>query len=46
LPGGFQSLHKAGLKIELGVKVGDINSYATGVSVAYVDAKSATQSSC
>lgn len=38
----FKAFTKQGLKIELGVKVGDIQSDATGVSVAYVDAKGAT----
>jgi dihydrolipoamide dehydrogenase len=32
---------KQGLKIELGVKVGEIKTTASGVSVAYVDAKGA-----
>ena len=34
---------KQGLKIELGVKVGDIKSGKKGVSVAYVDAKGVAQ---
>ena len=34
---------KQGLKIELGVKVGDIKSGKKGVSVAYVDAKDVAQ---
>jgi len=34
---------KQGLKIELGVKVGDIKSVKKGVSVAYVDAKGQAQ---
>jgi dihydrolipoamide dehydrogenase len=34
---------KQGLKIELGVKIGDVNTLATDISVAYSDAKGVTQ---
>ena len=35
---------KQGLRIELGVKVGEVNAGADGVTVAYTDAKGAAQS--
>jgi dihydrolipoamide dehydrogenase len=39
-----KALVKQGLKIELGVKVGDIKATAKGVSVSYADAKGVAQS--
>ncbi len=39
-----KAFDKQGLKIELGVKVGDIKSSAKGVSIAYVNAKGDAQS--
>ncbi len=40
----FKAFTKQGLKIELGVKVGDIKSTKKGVSVAYTNAKGEAQS--
>jgi dihydrolipoamide dehydrogenase len=39
----FKVFTKQGLKIELGVKVGDIQASADGVSIAYTDAKGQAQ---
>jgi dihydrolipoamide dehydrogenase len=38
-----KAFDKQGLKIEMGVKVGDIKSSATGVSIAYTNAKGEAQ---
>ena len=39
----FKVFVKQGLKIELGVKVGEVKTSATGVNVAYTDAKGGAQ---